>query len=77
MKKDAMPSILKGTLRVSEHGNVKVHTYISPEDALLTNTQIVESPRKLVIFNGQFFLPYAKEAASYVSSLAKPIDRNS
>ncbi len=40
-----MPSLspnadLKGTGRVLEYGNVKVHTCISPEDGLLTNTPI-------------------------------------
>ena len=58
-----------------EHGNVKVHTYISPEDGLLTNTPIVEGPAKLIIFDGQFFLPYVREAAIYAKSLAKPVDR--
>ncbi len=66
---------LRGTARIFEHGDVKVHTYISPEDGLLTNTPIVEGPNRLVIFDGQFFLPYAKEAAVYAKSLAKPVDR--
>lgn len=66
---------LKGTVRVLEHGNVRIHTYISPEDGLLTNTPIVEGPNQLIIFDGQFFLPYAREAAGYAASLRKPVER--
>ena len=66
---------LNGTVRVLEHGNVRIHAYISPEDGLLTNTPIVEGPNQLVIFDGQFFLPYAKEAARYAASLRKPVER--
>jgi glyoxylase-like metal-dependent hydrolase (beta-lactamase superfamily II) len=66
---------LRGTVRVLEHGDVRVHTYISPEDGLLTNTPIVEGPTRLIVFDGQFFLPYAREAAIYAKSLGKPVDR--
>jgi glyoxylase-like metal-dependent hydrolase (beta-lactamase superfamily II) len=66
---------MQGTVRVHTHGDVRLHTYISPEDGLLTNTPIVEGPNKLVIFDGQFFLPYAREAAMYASSLKKPVER--
>src|SRR5262245_618215 len=70
----AMPVGSGGKVCVSDHGDVKVHTYISPEDGLLTNTQIVEGPTKLIVFDGQFFLPYAEEAATYIESLGKPVD---
>src|SRR5262249_13077672 len=66
---------MRGTVRVHEHGAVRLHTYISPEDGLLTNTPIVEGPNKLIIFDGQFFLPYAREAALYAKSLNKPVER--
>src|SRR5262245_66389781 len=75
MKRHAMLACHKGTVLVAELGDIKIHTYISPEDGLLTNTQIVEGPRKLVIFDGQFFLPYAEEVANYVVTLGKPVDR--
>jgi glyoxylase-like metal-dependent hydrolase (beta-lactamase superfamily II) len=65
----------RGKICVSDHGDVKVHTYISPPDGLLTNMQIVEGPTKLIVFDGQFFLPYAEEAATYIEGLAKPVDR--
>lgn len=66
---------MQGTVRAHVHGDVTLHTYISPEDGLLTNTPIVEGPNKLIIFDGQFFLPYAKEAALYAKSLNKPVER--
>ena len=75
MKRHAMLACYKGTVLVAELGDIKIHTYISPEDGLLTNTLIVEGPRKLVIFDGQFFLPYAREAALYAKSLKKPVER--
>jgi len=68
-------SALTGIVRGSQHGNVKVHSYISPEDGLFTNTQIVEGPNSLIIFDGQLLLPYAREAASYAKRLAKPAER--
>jgi hypothetical protein len=75
MTEQAMPVRSGGKVCVSEYGNVKIHTYISPGDGLLTNTQIVEGPTKLIVFDGQFFLPYAEESATYIESLAKPVDR--
>lgn len=74
-QRPAMPVTFEGTTLVSEHGDIKVHTYMSPEDGLLTNTQIIEGPSKLVVFDGQLFLPYAEEVAGYVAALGKPIDR--
>jgi glyoxylase-like metal-dependent hydrolase (beta-lactamase superfamily II) len=75
MQDHSMTASLEGKVLVSEHGDVRVHTYISPEDGLLTNTQIVEGPNRLVIFDGQFFLPYAREVARYMATLGKPVDR--
>src|SRR5262245_18767147 len=66
---------LLGTVRIFDHGDVKVHIYMSPEDGLLTNTSIIEGTNNLVICDGQFHLPYAKEAAVYAKSLAKPVGR--
>ena len=75
MSKQVMLGGSGGKVYVSQHGDIKVHTYMSPEDGLLTNTQIVEGPTKLIVFDGQFFLPYAEEAATYIEGLAKPVDR--
>ncbi len=64
-----------GSVRVMEHDNVRIHLYTAPEDGLLVNTPIVEGPTRLVIFDGQFFVPHAREAAAYAERLGKPVDR--
>jgi glyoxylase-like metal-dependent hydrolase (beta-lactamase superfamily II) len=64
-----------GAILVSEFGPVKIHSYLSPADGLQVNTQMIEGPNAVVIFDGQLLLPYADEVASYVQTLGKPIDR--
>ena len=64
-----------GAILVSEFGAVKIHSYLSPADGLQVNTQMIEGPNAVVIFDGQLLLPYADEVASYVQTLGKPIDR--
>jgi glyoxylase-like metal-dependent hydrolase (beta-lactamase superfamily II) len=64
-----------GTILVSQFGPVKIHSYLSPADGLQVNTQMIEGPNAVVIFDCQLLLPYAVEVASYVQTLGKPIDR--
>ena len=64
-----------GAILVSQFGSVKIHSYLSPADGLQVNTQMIEGPNAVVIFDGQLLLPYAAEAASYVQTLGKPVDR--
>jgi glyoxylase-like metal-dependent hydrolase (beta-lactamase superfamily II) len=64
-----------GAVLVSQFGPVKIHSYLSPPDGLQVNTQMIEGPNSVVIFDGQLLLPYADEVASYVQTLSKPIDR--
>src|SRR6202795_4302524 len=64
-----------GAILVSQFGPVKIHSYLSPADGLQVNTQMIEGPNAVVIFDGQLLLPYANEVASYVQTLGKPIDR--
>ena len=73
--KDAAAPGRMGAILVSEFGPVKIHSYLSPADGLQVNTQMVEGPNAVVIFDGQLLLPYADEVASYVQTLGKPIDR--
>ena len=61
-----------GAIVVSEFGPVKIHTYLSPADGLQVNTQMIEGPSAVVIFDGQLLLSYADEVASYVQTLGKP-----
>src|SRR6266404_8490450 len=64
-----------GAILVSQFGPVKIHSYLSPADGFQVNTQMIEGPTAVVIFDGQLLLPYADEAASYVQMLGKPVDR--
>jgi glyoxylase-like metal-dependent hydrolase (beta-lactamase superfamily II) len=64
-----------GAILVSPFGLIKIHSYLSPADGLQVNTQMIEGPNAVVIFDGQLLLPYADEVASYVQTLGKPIDR--
>ena len=54
---------------------LKIHSYLSPPDGFQVNTQMIEGPTAVVIFDGQLLLPYADEVASYVQTLGKPVDR--
>src|ERR1700692_2060137 len=64
-----------GAILVSEFGPVKIHSYLSPADGLQVNTQMIEGPNAVGIFDSQLLLPYAGEVASYVQTLGKPVDR--
>ena len=73
--KDAAAPGRMGAILVSQFGSVKIHSYLSPADGLLVNTQMIEGRNAVVIFDGQLLLPYAAEVASYVQALGKPVDR--
>jgi glyoxylase-like metal-dependent hydrolase (beta-lactamase superfamily II) len=73
--KDAAAPGRMGAILVSQFGPVKIHSYLSPADGLQVNTQMIEGPNAVVIFDGQLLLPYADAVASYVQTLGKPIDR--
>jgi glyoxylase-like metal-dependent hydrolase (beta-lactamase superfamily II) len=73
--KDAVGPGRMGTILVSQFGPVKIHSYLSPADGLQVNTQMIEGPNAVVIFDGQLLLPYADEVSSYAQTLGKPVDR--
>jgi metal-dependent hydrolase (beta-lactamase superfamily II) len=73
--KDAAASDRMGAILVSQFGPVKIHSYLSPADGFQVNTQMIEGPTAVVVFDGQLLLPYADEVASYVRTLGKPVDR--
>jgi Metallo-beta-lactamase superfamily len=64
-----------GAILVNQFGSIKIHSYLSPADGFHVNTQMIEGPTAVVIFDGQLLLPYAGEVASYVRTLGKPVDR--
>src|ERR1700738_372979 len=73
--KDAAAADRMGAILVSQFGPVKIHSYLSPLDGFHVNTQMIDGPTAVVIFDGQLLLPYADEVASYVQTLGKPVDR--
>ena len=73
--KDAAAPGRTGAILVSQFGPVKIHSYLSPADGFQVNTQMIEGPKAIVIFDGQLLLPYADEVASYVQTVGKPVDR--
>lgn len=73
--KDTAAQDRMGAILVSQFGPVKIHSYLSPLDGFHVNTQMIEGPTVVVIFDGQLLLPYADEVASYVQTLGKPVDR--
>jgi glyoxylase-like metal-dependent hydrolase (beta-lactamase superfamily II) len=66
---------LAGTVTVTDRAGVRIHSYVAPANGWLVNSQIVEGPSKLIIFDAQFLNPYAEEVATYAKSLGKPVDR--
>jgi glyoxylase-like metal-dependent hydrolase (beta-lactamase superfamily II) len=73
--RDPVASGRMGAILVNQFGPVKIHSYLSPTDGFHVNTQMIEGPTAVVIFDGQLLLPYAGEVASYVQALGKPVDR--
>lgn len=66
---------MEGNIQVLEGDAARVHTYTAPEDGFLVNTHVVETDDRLVVVDGQFFLPYATEVADYIERLGKPVER--
>jgi metal-dependent hydrolase (beta-lactamase superfamily II) len=64
-----------GAILVSQFGPLRIHSYLSPAEGLQVNTQMIEGPNAVVIFDGQLLLPYADEVASYMKTIGKPVDR--
>ena len=65
----------EGTFTTTRAGNLAVHTYTAPDKGWQVTTQIVELSNELVLVDGQYLLPYAREAAAFCKSLGKPISR--
>lgn len=62
---------------VKRVGPARLHTFISSfADGNIANaTHIVEGAHSLVLVDGQFLAPYARQFRSYADSLGKPIER--
>jgi len=66
---------MNGTVTVLDKGDVRIHSYMAPDDSVDVTSQIIETPRRLIVVDGQFLAAYADEAADYARSLGKPVDR--
>ena len=64
-----------GTITISQHGGMRVHTYTAPDDGWRVNTHILELTRRLLVIDAQYTLPYAREVLAYAQTLGKPISR--
>ena len=64
-----------GTITLSQHGEMRVHTYTAPEDGWCVNTHILELATQLLLIDAQYMLPYAREVLEYAQALGKPISR--
>jgi glyoxylase-like metal-dependent hydrolase (beta-lactamase superfamily II) len=62
---------------VKQAGQVRLHTFISSfTDGNIANaTHVIESADSLVLVDGQFLVPYARQFRAYADSLRKPIVR--
>lgn len=74
-----MPNLLTDPIIIiaKQAGDVRIHTFISSyEDNNIANaTHIIESKNMLVLVDGQFLVPYAKQFRAYADNLGKPIQR--
>jgi glyoxylase-like metal-dependent hydrolase (beta-lactamase superfamily II) len=58
-------------------GDVRVHTFVSASTGtnIANATHIIESRHQLVLVDGQFLAPYARQFRRYADGLGKPIER--
>jgi glyoxylase-like metal-dependent hydrolase (beta-lactamase superfamily II) len=74
-----MPAQLSEPIKLiaKQAGGVRIHTFISSfeDDNIANATHIIESQNKLVLVDGQFLVPYARQFREYADSLGKPIER--
>lgn len=64
-----------GTLTIVDFGDVKIHSYQSPDLTGCVTTHIIETPERLVFVDGQRSVIFGQEVRTYGETLGKPIDR--
>lgn len=62
---------------VKRAADVRIHTFVAvfTGDNIANATHIVEGPTSLVLVDGQFLAPYARQFRAYADGLGKPIER--
>lgn len=63
------------TVTVYDFGTLRIHAFTSPWRAVGNGTYVIEGPRKLLIVDTQFMVPFARDFRAYADTLGKPIDR--
>ncbi|MFD0309394.1 hypothetical protein [Streptomyces sp. NPDC127119] len=63
---------MHGKVTITDAGQVRIHNYASPGDGLLVNTQLIETPSRIIAVDAQFVLAYADEAVAYAKTLGNP-----
>jgi len=66
---------VNGTVTIIDKGAVRIHSYMAPDDSVNVNTQLIETPSRVVVVDAQFVLAYADEVVAYAQGLGKPLDR--
>ncbi|GAA4878642.1 MBL fold metallo-hydrolase [Ferrimonas pelagia] len=61
------------SVSIAHFGDVTVHSLTAPEDSSMVSSHVVESDQGLVLIDGQFLRPYAKQFRDYVDGLDKPM----
>lgn len=64
----------KGRFISNQIDDLKIHTYISPEESFEVTSHILETKDKLIVIDAQFFLPCANEVLQFIYDLNKPVD---
>jgi sugar phosphate isomerase/epimerase len=68
-------------VRVDRYGGlynaIRIHTFVASytENNIANATHIIESANSLVVVDGQFLAPYARQFRAYAARLNKPIER--
>jgi glyoxylase-like metal-dependent hydrolase (beta-lactamase superfamily II) len=66
---------MDGAVQTITLDGLKVHVYTPPDESLLVNSTIFELADRLIVVDGQIFQRFAREAADFIETLDKPVDR--
>jgi len=68
-------NLQSGAVTTNEFSDFTIHTYTSPDEGGLVNSQIIETSNHLILIDTQYLLPFAAELKEYLTSIKKPIER--
>ena len=73
--KQGVKPLKHGSVTVTDFGNVKIHSYQSPDLTGCVTTHVIETPERLVFIDGQRSVIYGQEIRDYAETTGKPVDR--